>query len=119
MRREDCRLHWKLLLRPRLVVPEAYMDGRLTVEEGRLYDFIEILVTNDAAQATALPLRLGQAAGRLVRRLHQYNPVPRAVRNVAHHYDLSDQLYELFLDPDRQYSSPYFRMPDDHLHLAQ
>src|SRR5260370_35904609 len=119
MRREDCRLHWRLLLRPRLVVPEAYMDGRLTVEEGRLYDFIEIMTSNDAAQATALPQRLGQAAGRLVRRLHQYNPVPRAVRNVAHHYDLSDQLYELFLDRDRQYSCAYFRTPEDDLDTAQ
>src|SRR5216683_6611444 len=119
IRLHDPRLHWKLLLRPRLFVPEAYMDGKLTVEEGSLYDFIEILVSNDAAQATALPLRLGQAAGRLVRRLHQYNPVPRAHRNVAHHYDLSDQLYELFLDRDRQYSCAYFRTPADDLDTAQ
>ncbi len=119
IRLHDPSLHRRLLLRPRLVVGEAYMDGRLTIEEGSLYDFIEILVTNDAAQATALPLRLGQAAGRLVRRLHQYNPVPRAVRNVAHHYDLSDQLYELFLDRDRQYSCAYFRMPEDDLDIAQ
>src|SRR5260370_24247090 len=119
MRREDCRLHWRLLLRPRLVVPEAYMEGRLTIEDGSLYDFIEILVSNDAALATALPIRLGQAAGRLVRRLHQYNPVPRAVRNVAHHYDLSDQLYDLFLDRDRQYSCAYFRTPEDDLATAQ
>src|SRR5437667_8951405 len=95
------------------------MDGRLTIEEGSLYEFIEILVSSDVAQAGALPMRLGQAAGRLVRRLHQYNPVPRARRNVAHHYDLSDQLYELFLDRDRQYSCAYFRTPDDGLDTAQ
>src|SRR5207253_6072413 len=63
--------------------------------------------------------RLSQAAGRLIRRLHQYNPVPRARRNVAHHYDLSDQLYELFLDRDRQYSCAYFRTPEDDLDTAQ
>src|SRR5260221_8441725 len=119
IRLHDRALHWKLLLRPRLFYAEAYMDGTLTVEEGSLYDFIDILVSNDAARATALSLRLGQAAGRLVRRLHQYNPVPRAVRNVAHHYDLSDQLYELFLDRDRQYSCAYFRMPEDDLDTAQ
>jgi cyclopropane-fatty-acyl-phospholipid synthase len=119
VRLHDPALHWKLLLKPRLFVPEAYMAGTLTIEEGSLYDFIDILVSNDAAVPTALPLRLGQAAGRLVRRLHQYNPVPRARRNVAHHYDLSDQLYELFLDRDRQYSCGYFRSPDDDLDTAQ
>jgi cyclopropane-fatty-acyl-phospholipid synthase len=119
VRLHDSALHWKVLWRPRLFVPEAYMDGTLTIEEGSLYDFIDILTSNDAAQINALPLRLGQAAGRLVRRLHQYNPVPRARRNVAHHYDLSDQLYELFLDRDRQYSCAYFRMPQDDLDTAQ
>jgi cyclopropane-fatty-acyl-phospholipid synthase len=120
IRLHDRALHWKLLLKPRLFVPEAYMAGTLTIEEGgSLYDFIDVLVSNDAANPNALPLWLGQAAGRLVRRLHQYNPVPRARRNVAHHYDLSDQLYELFLDRDRQYSCAYFGSPEDDLETAQ
>ncbi len=118
VRLHDPALHWKLLLKPRLVVGEAYMNGTLTVEDGSsLYDFIDVLVSND--QPGVPILRLGQAAGRLVRRLHQYNPVPRARRNVAHHYDLSDQLYELFLDRDRQYSCAYFRTPEDDLDTAQ
>jgi cyclopropane-fatty-acyl-phospholipid synthase len=119
IRLRDPSLHWKLLLRPRLFVPEAYMDGGLTIEEGSLYDFIDLLVSNDAAQWDSPVMRLNQAAGRLVRWVHQYNPVPRARRNVAHHYDLSDQLYELFLDRDRQYSCAYFRSPDDDLDTAQ
>jgi cyclopropane-fatty-acyl-phospholipid synthase len=120
VRLHDPALHWKLLLKPRLFVGEAYMAGTLTIEEGSsLYDFIDLMVSNDVAQPNALPLWLGQAAGRLVRRLHQYNPVPRARRNVAHHYDLSDQLYELFLDRDRQYSCAYFGSPEDDLDTAQ
>src|SRR6185503_12024067 len=119
VRLRDPALHWKLLLRPRLFVPEAYMDGALTIEEGSLYDFIDLLVSNDAAQWDSPVMRLNQAAGRLVRWVHQYNPVPRARRNVAHHYDLSDQLYELFLDGDRQYSCAYFRSPEDDLDTAQ
>jgi len=119
IRLHDPALHWKLLLKPRLFVPEAFMDGTLTIEEGSLYDFIDILVSNDAAQPNALPLWLGQAVGRLVRRLHQYNPVRRARRNVSHHYDLSDQLYELFLDRDRQYSCAYFGSPGEDLDTAQ
>src|SRR5579863_1485592 len=74
VRLHDARLHWKLLLKPRLYVPEAYMDGTLTIEEGSLYDFLDVLTSNDEAQPTALPLRLSNAAGRLVRRVHQYNP---------------------------------------------
>jgi cyclopropane-fatty-acyl-phospholipid synthase len=119
VRLRDPALQWRLFLKPRLLVPEAYMEGRLTIEEGTLYDFLDVLVLNDVVNTDALPIRLGQAAGRLVRRLHQYNPVPRARRNVAHHYDLSDQLYELFLDRDRQYSCAYFATPDDDLDTAQ
>jgi cyclopropane-fatty-acyl-phospholipid synthase len=119
IRLRDPALHWKLLVRPRLFVPEAYMDGTLTIEEGSLYDFIDLLVSNDSAQWDSPVMRLNQAAGRLVRWVHQYNPVPRARRNVAHHYDLSDQLYELFLDRDRQYSCAYFRTPADDLDTAQ
>jgi len=118
IRLHDRALHWKLLLKPRLFVGEAYMDGTLTVEDGSsLYDFIDVLVSND--QPGTPILRLGLRAGMLARRLHQYNPVPRARRNVAHHYDLSDQLYELFLDRDRQYSCAYFHNPEDDLDTAQ
>ena len=119
VRLRDPALHWKLVLKPRLRVPEAYMDGTLTIEEGSLYDFMDVLVSNDADLPAAPIMRVSNALGRLVRRVHQYNPIPRARRNVAHHYDLSDQLYELFLDRDRQYSCAYFRAPEDDLETAQ
>src|SRR5918911_2154578 len=119
VRLHDPTLQWKLLLNPRLRVPEAYMDGRLTIEEGSLYDFLDVLTRNEAALSDNLVVRLGDLAGRVLRYLHQYNPVHRARRNVAHHYDLSDQLYELFLDRDQQYSCAYFQSPDDDLDTAQ
>ncbi|HEX2215305.1 MAG TPA: cyclopropane-fatty-acyl-phospholipid synthase family protein, partial [Xanthobacteraceae bacterium] len=112
-------LHRKLLASPWLCVPEAYMDGTLTIEEGSLYDFIDVLCANDAELDESLPMRLAEAGKRLVRRVYQYNPVPQSRRNVAHHYDLSDQLYELFLDRDRQYSCAYFRSPNDDIDTAQ
>ncbi len=55
----------------------------------------------------------------LKRRIHQHNPVSRAQRNVAHHYDLNGRLYSLFLDRDRQYSCAYFRRGDETLEEAQ
>src|SRR5581483_1970790 len=56
---------------------------------------------------------------RLARRIAQHNSIPIARANVAHHYDLSDSLYELFLDADRQYSCAYFVSPEDTLERAQ
>ena len=119
VRLHDPALSWRLLVRPRLNVPEAYMDGALTIEDGSLYDFIDLLTANDVARPDSLLLRLSNAMGRLARHIHQHNPIGRSRRNVAHHYDLSDQLYELFLDRDRQYSCAYFQAPEDDLDTAQ
>jgi cyclopropane-fatty-acyl-phospholipid synthase len=92
------------------------MDGLLTIEEGTLYDFLEVAARNYGnLQRSALYKLINTVA----RRLKQYNPVHRARRNVAHHYDLSDQLYDLFLDRDRQYSCAYFTAESDSLEAAQ
>ena len=119
IRLNDPALHWKLILRPRLYLPEAFVNGALTLEEGSLYELIDLLQRN----LDALPE--GRLSGMLngsftwLRRLHQFNPLSRARRNAAHHYDLSDQLYELFLDRDRQYSCAYFMDEHDDLDRAQ
>jgi cyclopropane-fatty-acyl-phospholipid synthase len=119
IRLSDKALHWKLALRPRLYLPEAVMDGTLTVEEGGLYDFIDLLAVNLEALPQGLLSRVCNGSTTALRRLHQFNPLYRARKNVAHHYDLSDQLYELFLDQDRQYSCAYFRSPEDDVDKAQ
>jgi cyclopropane-fatty-acyl-phospholipid synthase len=119
IRLHDPALHWRFVVRPRLHLPEAYMNGTLTVEEGSLYDLIDLLALNIDALPEGQLSRLLNGSGVWLRRIHQYNPIPRAQRNVAHHYDLSDQLYELFLDSDRQYSCGYFREPGIDLETAQ
>ncbi len=119
IRFHDLALHWKLLVRPRLFLPEAYVDGTLTIEEGSLYDLIDLMTTNiERLPEGFLGHHLNGAFSPL-RRLHQYNPLPRARRNVAHHYDLSEELYASFLDQDRQYSCAYFRDGTDDLDTAQ
>ena len=92
------------------------MDGLLTIEEGTLYDFLEIAARNygNLERVAWFSLLL-----RAMRGLKQHNPIVRARHNVAHHYDLSDQLYELFLDKDRQYSCAYFTGNNDSLEMAQ
>jgi cyclopropane-fatty-acyl-phospholipid synthase len=119
VRFHDPSLHWKLLIRPRLFLPEAYMDGTLTIEEGSLYDLIDLLATNLDSWPEGFFGRLLNGSVAPLRRLRQYNPVSRARQNAAHHYDLSDQLYELFLDQDRQYSCAYFYDSSDDLDSAQ
>ena len=119
IRLRDPALNWKLLLRPRLYLPEAFVDGTLTIEEGNLYDLLDLLQLNLAALPQGALSRLLNGSFRLFRRAHQCNPLARARRNAAHHYDLSDQLYELFLDRDRQYSCAYFRGDGDDIDEAQ
>src|SRR4030095_14043718 len=88
------RLDYTLAFNPALSVGEAYMDGLLTIEECTLYDFMEIAARNYGhLQHSAWYVLINTVA----RRLKQYNPVGRARRNVAHHYHLSEQLYDLFL----------------------
>jgi len=119
IRLHDPALHWKLVVRPRLYLPEAFVDGTLTIEEGSLYDLIDLLALNLDALPEGVMSRLYYDTFAFCRRIHQYNPLSRARQNVAHHYDLSDQLYELFLDKDRQYSCAYFHDWREDLDAAQ
>ena len=108
-----------LLLNPDLAVGEAYMDGALVIEEGDIYDFLSLCFSNLGWNSGHWLRRARMFVKRLCRHIDQHNPVARARANVAHHYDLSDTLYELFLDTDRQYSCAYFMSPDDTLERAQ
>ena len=119
MRVHDSRTALRLALRPRLALGEAYMDGTVTVEQGDLYDLLDLVGRNMAALEATPMLKWSYALQRWVRILQQYNPVGTAQRNVAHHYDLKDELYDFFLDPDRQYSCAYFRTGDETLEQAQ
>ncbi len=112
-------LEWTLLLNPPLRMGEAFMDGTLTLEEGDLAAFIELIARNYGNLERHWLVRLGFVMARQARWLKQHNPVGKAQRNVAHHYDLSRRLYDLFLDNDRQYSCAYFTEAHDDLERAQ
>lgn len=101
---------------PRLGAGEAYMDGRYTIEGGDIMDFITFVRANnpweqDRDIEAHGPLKaLGKA---IVGRVNRRNRHAAAKANVAHHYDLNDRLYDLFLDADRQYSCAYWTDPDN------
>jgi cyclopropane-fatty-acyl-phospholipid synthase len=110
---------WGMLLDPELKVGEAYMDGTLVIERGSIADFLHLAMSQDKSGKPLRWARLQWLLRFLSRRLAQFNRPTRARRNVAHHYDLDQQLYALFLDADRQYSCAYFEHPGQSLDDAQ
>ena len=108
LRLRDKRIERQLVVDPELALGEAYMHGRLEMIEGRIYDFLELFLTNLENDAMPGWTRSFSAARYLSRRLMQFNPSGRSRRNVAHHYDIDGAIYDLFLDSDRQYSCAYF-----------
>ncbi len=98
---------------------EAYMDGDLVMEQGSIYDLLNLAMVNFELRPTRPPGLLRTAAYKLSALIHQINTQTRSRRNVSHHYDLSHDLYRLFLDDDLQYSCAYFADPDMTLDEAQ
>src|SRR5262245_6832364 len=119
LRIADPSTDWALSLNPWLKVGEAYMDGKLTIEQGTLYDLIDIGYANSSGLQSAGRQRIISGFHTLARWWHQHNPVGLARQHVAHHYDLSRRLFELFLDESMQYSCAYFVNPAMSLAEAQ
>lgn len=126
VRLHDRRLHWQLFLNPGLTLGEAYTEGRLSIDGGDIYRFLELIGRNlqDIGSGwghSSLPGSAGLVSrlGFPLRRFLQANGRHRARRHAAHHYELNERLYDLFLDRDRTYSCGYFLSVDDSLELAQ
>ncbi|MDE2110266.1 MAG: class I SAM-dependent methyltransferase [Alphaproteobacteria bacterium] len=115
----DGRAMFALALNPDLKLGELYMNGRLTIEGGDVADLLALLTKNLSDAKTIGLLRLLRFFRRTTRRLAQFNPTGRAKAHVAHHYDLSSNLYDLFLDRDKQYSCAYFSKQGETLEEAQ
>ncbi|HEX2136199.1 MAG TPA: cyclopropane-fatty-acyl-phospholipid synthase family protein [Microvirga sp.] len=119
VRLADDRAIWALLLDPELQLGELFMNERLVVERGSIYDLIELLLENGHGARSLLPVHPLKRLREMKWRLRSGNTAARAKRNASHHYDLDSRLYELFLDADRQYSCAYFEYSDQSLDDAQ
>jgi cyclopropane-fatty-acyl-phospholipid synthase len=108
-----------LALNPELALGESYMNGTLTIEDDDVHRLLALIVRNQHDATRVWWQRIKVQARLSMRRMSQNNVAVRSRRNVAHHYDLSDTLYDLFLDADRQYSCGYFENPSDTLEQAQ
>jgi cyclopropane-fatty-acyl-phospholipid synthase len=119
----DPSLDWKIPLNPELYTAEAFMDGRLVVEDGpeggTAADLLAVVTANRESLHASPAQRALRAVRFWSRRIAQHNPRVRARKNVAHHYDLGNSFYRLWLDWDMQYSCAYFPRGDETLEEAQ
>jgi len=120
MRIHDASLYRKMVLNPELHMGEAYMDGKVTFEDGStIRDFLVLFSANRYSLAQQ-PLQKALFTVKMwLRKLQQSNRKGEAQKNVSHHYDIGNEFYKLFLDRNLLYSCAYFRTPDDTLEEAQ
>ena len=115
----DQKLMQKLLINPDLYFGEAYMNGSLVIENGTLTDFLDLAFKNigrgNINSYGAVIKKIKGTFGYLT----NLNKIIKSKENVAHHYDISEKLYDLFLDKNRQYSCAYFKSDSDTLEEAQ
>jgi cyclopropane-fatty-acyl-phospholipid synthase len=115
----DKKLHYKLLFRPDLYFGEAYSDGSIIIENGTLTDFLDLALMNIGRGELNFFTKLINKLSGSYRYLTNFNFIKKSKMNVAHHYNISDDLYALFLDPKKQYSCAYFKNVNDSLEVAQ
>ncbi|WP_076068832.1 SAM-dependent methyltransferase [Sphingomonas montana] len=119
----DARVGNYIARHPRLGAAEAWMDGRMIIEQGDIAGLIDLIRSNGKWERGGGQLGarspMKRIAGTIATRLDSVNRIARSKQNVAHHYDIGDRLYDLFLDVDRQYSCAYFTDPDNSLEQAQ
>ena len=115
----DKSLHTKLLLLPDLYFGEAYTNGSVVIENGTLTEFLDIALKNiGRGETNSFNAVINKLRG-TYRFLTNFNLRNKSKSNVAHHYDISEKLYDLFLDEKRQYSCAYFKNDNDTLEEAQ
>tara|TARA_B100000686_G_scaffold157032_1_gene164728 strand:- start:1343 stop:2533 length:1191 start_codon:yes stop_codon:yes gene_type:complete len=119
MKIHDKKLNKKLVLYPDLYFGEAYTDGKITFHNGTLSDFLDLALENIGRQKTNTMSDIFNTLRGSYRYLTNFNFIKKSKMNVAHHYDISDELYFIFLDSLRQYSCAYFKNDDDSLEQAQ
>ena len=115
----DKKLHYKLLFRPDLYFGEAYSNGTIIIENGTLTDFLDLALMNIGRSELNFFSQILNKLSGTYRYLTNFNFIKKSKMNVAHHYDLSDDLYDLFLDSKKQYSCGYFKKENDDLETAQ
>ena len=119
LRLTDSKAPLEILRNPRLGLGETYMDGRLVIEGGTMLELFELITGGNRWEEGGRGKAVSKGKLAKAKAFFRRNDPRRSRRNVAHHYDLSDELYDTFLDPDRQYSCAYYTSPGNSLEQAQ
>nr|WP_285229804.1 cyclopropane-fatty-acyl-phospholipid synthase family protein [Neorhizobium galegae] len=109
----------ELVADPPLKLGELYMDGRLVIDDGDIYEFLALIKDNTLSEGLTFGMIWRGIVRVLVSQFRNRVPINHNRRNVAHHYDLDERLFSLFLDEDWQYSCAYFNPPGISLDEAQ
>ena len=116
---KDRRILRSLVLNPDLALGEAYMDNSILIENDDLYGLLSLFTKNISYQPDSRMSQFMAFRSKLLFWFQRSNLPSLSKKNVEHHYDLSPELYKLFLDEDQQYSCAYFQRDDDTLEQAQ
>ncbi len=120
IRLTDAAVEREIFFNPELKAAEAYMDGRLIVEDGgTAFDLLSLFSVNRGGLAAHPVQKALRKTWRMLRRSHQNNALGLAAKNVRHHYDIPPKFYQLWLDETMTYSCAYYTSPDVGLHQAQ
>ncbi len=109
----------KLILNPELAMGEAYMDQTMIIENDDVRGLLTLAIRNNELGNQIWWQKFAAKARLWKRRIDQRNPLRTARENVEHHYDLSVDLYDIFMEEDKQYTCAYFQNDDDTLEQAQ
>ena len=113
-------LNWKIVINPHLNFPDAYMRGEILIENSSLYDFLNLLFENLGRKEINVYGYIIRKILHTWRFLTNYNLPGKSKKNVKYHYDIGEELYDLFLDKKhRQYSCAYFKKKNESLENAQ
>ena len=101
----------ELLADPSTALAEAYMVGDIELV-GNLQEIMESIIRNKNSFMNE---------SKLLTMLGKYKSVGKrkSERNIAHHYDIGNDFYALWLDSTMSYSCAYFKTESDSLHEAQ
>ena len=110
----------KLFRNPSLHFGEGYMNKEILIEEGSIEQLIDLITScyDDFIQHNPV-YKIYENFSGYFKIFQQLNEIVKSKQNVAHHYDLKEDLYKLFLDKDMQYSCAYFHNENISLDQAQ
>jgi cyclopropane-fatty-acyl-phospholipid synthase len=119
VRVRDSKVAFQIARDPALGTAEAWMDDRIVLEQGEIIDLVMLIRRNLRWEERNRSGSFLKKGGKFRHRLEMLNWKSRSKRNVVHHYDIGNELYRLFLDPDMQYSCAYFTDPSNSIEQAQ